>query len=448
MKSNHSIKFRLGLFISGVSIVLLSIAFAYMYYFLHQMLQNEAHQLVADRFLLIQNVIEEEKDSVNPINGLKDRIEKEWVDRQNQLVWVQITSSSGEVLVRSPNWPHQILQDGWTEDRKMVIPYKDHSEEVHVKIVADRTRGSEFLISYASQAIFVSIVVILISVILIIRIISKELSPLIELGERMKRFSFNSKLHDVDGLIFPSELKPFEESFRTMLKHLQSSYEQLSRFSSDIAHELRTPLNALMIKVEVTIQKKRNLVEYQSLLVSILNDCRDLAGLIDTLLFLARVDSPQMEIKKEWVNLLDELKCLVEFYEPFASEKKINLRLASNYSSNLRVEKQLFKRAIANVIQNSIQYCHSGCVIELYFYEVEGGVHIIIQDNGPGISENHLPHIFERLYRVESSRNNQSGGWGLGLAIVESILKIHGGTVQVQSQIGLGTALNLFFPFS
>lgn len=443
VKYLNSMRLRLALLFSGIIIFLLIIVFAFLYYFLHKNFNDEAVTVVDERILLINDIL---NDYPNGLKTLKTRVEKEWAGSREPL-YIQVQLPGGFLFAESPHFSKKIGEDFFQTER--IIKLKPHMFTIpYIKITAkfDRTKERELLISYGKKMILLFVLAILLSIYVTFKVISHEIFPLLKMSRKMKHISLTSLHRRIDFQKFPLELVPVAQSFNTMLNELENSFEQISRFSADIAHELRTPLNALMIKIEVMMEKPRTTNEYQELLESLHKDTRGLSKLIDTLLFLSRAENPNLVLQFENLNLNDEIQSLVDFYEALASEKNIRLVFQAHSSVSLPVEKSLFDRALGNLLQNAIQYCPVGSLVTIRLVGGSEGVLIEVLDNGPGIDSSHLPHIFDRLYRIDSSRNYHSGGLGLGLSIVASIMRLHGGSVSVQSDLGEGSRFQLTFP--
>ena len=229
-----------------------------------------------------------------------------------------------------------------------------------------------------------------------------------------------------------------------MLDRLQASFEQINRFSGDIAHEIRTPLNNLRGEVEVALTKSRTDDEYRDVLGSCLEESIRLSRLVDSLLFLARSDQPQASLRRESVRLKNELETIKEFYDVAAEEVGIKLEVASS-ELQLIVDRTLFQRVIGNLITNSLAHTPRGGHIALIAEARDGYVDIIVKDSGCGIPAEILPKVFDRLFCGNSSRAGLRGH-GLGLSIVKSIVELHGGTVSISSHMDLGTTVITTWP--
>jgi len=244
----------------------------------------------------------------------------------------------------------------------------------------------------------------------------------------------------------PSELSDLAVTFNGMLDRLEESFSRLSRFSADIAHELRVPIHNLRVGTEVILRKARTMEEYQEVLGSGMEEYQRLSLLIDRLLFLARAESETVQIQLEKVDLSRELNLLREYYELSVGEAGIRFDVEMPPNLELPVDRALFQRAVGNLIENSIKHTPAGGTIKMEVTPEVRKVKIAISDTGKGIPESQLPHVFDRFYRGDASRSSSSGGAGLGLSIVQSIMVLHGGSVDIQSQPAKGTTVTLLFP--
>lgn len=437
-------KVRLAIIFSTLSVMILLSVFGYLYYFLNKNLDTEALEILNERFLLISDIL---KYNENGLLDLKNRIEHEWTSAQHEPLWIQVTLSDNTVWAQSSLYNsnpdgNYITSKKHFITNKLPLVYSP----ITVSLQLNRSSQRELLLNYSHKMIYLLIATIIISIISVITIVNHETEPILYMTKKIKSISPNSLHRRLKLDVLPTELIPLADSFNSMMYQLENSFSQVSMFSADIAHELRTPLNALMIKIEVMLEKKRSTKEYEDLLESLLKDTFDLSSLIDTLLFLARVDNQKNSLRFENLNLNNELKLILEFYEPLALEKEIQLKLESNENIIGFVEKRLFDRAIGNLIQNAIQYCPAGSKVLIHLYSTHDTTFIDVKDNGPGISSEHIPFLFNRLYRVDSSRNHNSGGLGLGLSIVTSVMKAHKGKAEVRSEKGKGSCFSLHFP--
>jgi two-component system heavy metal sensor histidine kinase CusS len=241
----------------------------------------------------------------------------------------------------------------------------------------------------------------------------------------------------------PAELAALSDAFNQTLSRLQSAFNRLSEFSSDIAHELRTPVNNIRGELEVALARARSNAQYREAIGSALEESLRISRLIDSLLFLARAEHPETGVLREQLNLESELSKLIEFYGAAASEHGVRLEAAIQKDLSAKLDRQLFQRAIGNLMENALRYTPSGGCITLAAKKTGGRLSVTVADTGAGIPEGDISRVFDRLYRVDPARTFDGGGTGLGLAIVKSITQLHGGEVHIASSLGQGTAVTL-----
>jgi len=273
----------------------------------------------------------------------------------------------------------------------------------------------------------------------------RGIRPVRKMAETAARIGSTTLHERLERAGLPSELSDLAATFNAMLDRLQGSFDRLSRFSSDIAHELRTPLQNLRGEAEVALSKARTTTEYQELLGSFLEEYQRLSNLIDRLLFLARAEDPKTQIQREELDLGKELGLLQDYYGPSAGESGITLRVEAPHDLKAKLDRSLFQRAVGNLMENAMKHTPSGGVILLRTFDGGGNAHVEVSDTGEGIPPDHLSRVFDRFYRVDPSRTGKSGGAGLGLSIVKSVMELHGGTVEIKSRPGQGTTVVLNF---
>jgi len=285
------------------------------------------------------------------------------------------------------------------------------------------------------------------SMVLGFRITRSGLRPLAEIVDTTRRIRSSTLSERIRLPNLPPELASLADNFNDMLSRLEESFDRLSRFSADIAHELRTPLNNLRGEAEVALGRPRTPEEYRDILVSSLEEYADLSRTIDRLLFIAQAERSTAPIHVERVNVCAELRGVVDFYEPALAEKRLDLQVSCGDGSLwLEADRELFRRALGNLVANALAFTQGGGSIALDAEQRNGTVRVQVRDTGIGIAPEHLPHVLDRFYRVEQTRTKHSGGTGLGLSIVKAVMDLHGGSVQIASQPGSGTCVTLVFP--
>jgi len=239
------------------------------------------------------------------------------------------------------------------------------------------------------------------------------------------------------------------------MKPVYRSYQQMQQFTADAAHEFRTPLAAVHSTIEAAIrvseqQSPQSLRESEAMRVLqvLKRQNARLSQLVGDLLLLARLDQPQLAIDHQPCCLNDLISDLVEELAFLAIETHVNLLANVQTQEKVYVlgnEEQLY-RLISNLIVNAIQASKSEGRVMVFLEDSDQYAFIKVQDTGIGITLEHQSRIFDRFYRVNDDRSRQTGGSGLGLAIAQAIVKAHKGSIQVQSQPGLGSTFTVRLP--
>lgn len=243
---------------------------------------------------------------------------------------------------------------------------------------------------------------------------------------------------------WPRELSALASEFNRMLERLQESFERLSQFSADLAHELRTPIHNLMGEAQVTLTQERTASDYKRVLVSGLEEQARLGRMIDSMLFLAQADQARLRLAPMRLDARAEMQSVADFYQPLADEQGIELRCEGEGS--ITADPILLRRALSNVVSNALKFTPSGGYVTLRVGPGDSGPALSVSDSGIGVSAEHLLKLGARFYRVDPSRTESTGGVGLGLAIVRSIMILHGGRLDIESRVGVGTTVSLLFP--
>lgn len=254
-----------------------------------------------------------------------------------------------------------------------------------------------------------------------------------------------SRLHDrLDVDTLPAELVGLATAFNEMLARLEDSFRRLSDFSSDLAHELRTPLSNVMTQTQVALSRSRSADEYREVLYSNLEECDRLARTIADMLFLAKADNGLMLPYVETIDVATEVRGLFEYYDALVEERAITL--ACDGEGEWRGDRLMVRRALNNLLANAIAHSPREGRVVVRITQVDARTSSLTVENaGETIPAEHLPRLFDRFYRVDPARQRSSGGAGLGLAITQSIVRAHGGTIDVTSAGGL-TAFRVSLP--
>ena len=275
-------------------------------------------------------------------------------------------------------------------------------------------------------------------------VVQQGLSPLREFRKVAAMISAQDLNHRLSVVKMPQELSELAHGINFMLHRLDSGIQQLSQFSDDLAHELRSPITNLMGKAQVTLSRERPAEEYKAVLESCTEELGRVTRIVSDMLFLAQVSHPAALVPFEIITLEDEAFKVVDLFSLSAEEKRITLNVTGN--GKTIGDRLMIQRAISNLLSNAIRHCPAGQSISIVIENYAKQVSLLVGNPGAGIEPQHLLHLFDRFYRIDTSRSRAEGGTGLGLAIVRSIMSLHQGTADVQSMPGSMTVFRLSFP--
>jgi len=223
----------------------------------------------------------------------------------------------------------------------------------------------------------------------------------------------------------------------TALRNLERSRRELV---ANISHELKTPVTAIRGFAETLLQGGLDRQEEERFLHIMLDEAERLSHLVGQLLELSILEAPSFQLQTELVDLRDVAAAAASAMEGAAREKGITIRLrAGEERVRVQGDRQYLVQAVTNLVDNAIKFSPPDAAVTVEVRREGDHAVLSVTDDGPGIPAEHLPHVFERFYRVDSSRSRSDGGAGLGLAIVKHIMQAHGGEAGVESKAGQGS---------
>ena len=242
-----------------------------------------------------------------------------------------------------------------------------------------------------------------------------------------------------------TELAEVATAINGMLDRLQAGFERQREFTADASHELRTPLAILLSSTELALSKERPADAYRTELEKCHRAAQRMNGLVDSLLTLSRLDPEKQSARKEMVDLSQLCTDQMDYFGELARKQKISLQ-SDIKPCTIMGDRGLLERLVSNLLINAITYNKEGGWVKLALTQDSDGCTMTVTDNGHGIPSDDLPHIFERFYRVDKARSRMSGGSGLGLAICESVVRLHQGSISVESKEREGTQFRVQLP--
>jgi signal transduction histidine kinase len=273
----------------------------------------------------------------------------------------------------------------------------------------------------------------------------KPMSDVVKQVDKITIASMNMRVSEGNGT---DEIAQLAITFNQMLERLESAFEMQRSFVSNASHELRTPLTSITGQIEVSLMKPRTQGEYKAILESVLEDIKNLNALSNGLLDMAkassdisaitlhplRIDEILWETRTELIERKKDYNISINFSEPIEDEKE--LTVIGNH--------HLLKTAIVNLMDNGCKFSIDKTV-EIFLSVRDKYFVAEFTDNGMGIDQADMENIFQPFYRAQNAKN--ISGNGLGLTLTDKIIRIHQGTIKIESQLRKGTKVTVFIPF-
>ena len=328
-----------------------------------------------------------------------------------------------------------------TASRLIRLP---NGTNVAVLLSLDCANDEALLSTYLSSTIMALPLLLLLIGLSAWAVAKRGLAPLREFRKVAAMISAQDLSHRLWVVKMPQELSELAHGINFMLHRLDSDVQQLSQFSDDLAHELRAPISNLMGKAQVTLSRERPAEEYKAVLESSTEELGRVARIVSDMLFLAQVSHPAALVPFETIALEDEALKVINLFSLSAEDKQISVSVTGRGSTI--GDRLMIQRAISNLMSNAIRHCPVGQAITITIEVHATEVSLHVANPGAGIEPQHLPHLFDRFYRVDTHHSRAGGSTGLGLAIVKSIMSLHQGVAEVNSRPGKITTFKLGFP--
>lgn len=276
------------------------------------------------------------------------------------------------------------------------------------------------------------------------RIARVALRPLNHTAETIGEIDESRLDRRIDAAALPVELRPMAGRLNEMLERLGRAFEQRRRFLADASHELRTPVAAIITTMEVALRRPRPVTELVETMETCLSEARHMRQLVQALLRQVRAEGSTQE-EPENVDAGEMLRECADLAGSLAAEKQIKVVRSVRGIIPVRAEPGRLRSVVLNLMSNAIEYNRPGGTVELSAQSDPDLTEIVVKDDGPGISPEHLPHLFQPFYRATRSRE-ADGHLGLGLFLVNSHVKAMGGECRVESSLGFGTTFRIRLP--
>jgi signal transduction histidine kinase len=319
-------------------------------------------------------------------------------------------------------------------------------------IAADITadyRSMEQLLRTLALTTMLIVTVLAIAVALYIR---RALSPIRQLNQNASEVTADTLAqHHLDPAPAPQELQELVRTYNLMLRRLSTAWEQQKRFVNDMSHELRTPLSVVQGYLDSTLRRAQNLTlpQREGLEVAATETNRTIR-LLEQLLQLARLDSGQMPLMMTAIDLENVAREAIsmaeaDYLETLSTPSRIRLQ-PTDSPVVVKADEEKLRTVLIELLDNSLRYSTPGSLVYVQLARQHGWGIVQVQDEGPGVPLGSQPHLFDPFYRIDENRSRSTGGTGLGLTLVRSIVEAMGGEVSLQSEPGQGSVFTIRLP--
>lgn len=339
----------------------------------------------------------------------------------------------------------QILQSNWRKGEYLstISPYDDGIGNTGFVFMIKKTDAIQGIITQLNYHFLIAAIVItifmLITIFFLVNVLTKPLTSMKEATRRISKGDFSVSLPVSSN----DEVGELATSIQMLADDLNYLKKERNEFLASISHELRTPLTYIKGYADIAKREKTKEQERIEYLSIIHEEAGKVNHLLEELFELAKIDQNMFTIQKETIDLHALLEAIFQKVLPVFRDKNMNLVLNSNKSFKVSVDPLRIEQVLVNLLDNTLKYSNSGTTTTINVKKKNRDIIIKVIDQGIGIPEEDIPHIFDRLYRVEKSRSRLTGGVGLGLSIVKELVEAHGGEIAVSSTVGKGTTFTI-----
>jgi heavy metal sensor kinase len=278
----------------------------------------------------------------------------------------------------------------------------------------------------------------------------RALKPVKDVAQAAQRISGSNLSMRIPTREADDELDYLILTFNRMIERLQASFNQMKQFSTDVSHELRTPITGIRGQLEVALFTARTTEQYREAMFNALQDIDRLSQIVRALLLLSQAESGQLVLQKSRLSLCEIVRDIVDQFQIPAEESGVRLSADLPEDCYAELDRVQIERMLTNLLSNALKFTPRGGEVQVTVRREKGRIDLTVTDTGRGISTEHLPHIFDRFYRVpvKGSAPGPDQGLGLGLSFVAWIVRAHNGKIDVASTPGKGTRFTISMPGS
>lgn len=293
-------------------------------------------------------------------------------------------------------------------------------------------------------SVFIKVTPAILILIFVILAISKMLSDVLTKSLLLPIEQMSENLDHLEDITTYKELMPFINTIQEQHKNILMNAKMRQEFTANVSHELKTPLTAISGYSELIQNGMTNEEETIRFAGEIHKSAKRLLTLINDTIRLSQLDTSEQKVIYEAIDLYKIAEDCVNMLKFSAENHGITISIHGT-NAYLEGNKEMLEEVVYNLCDNAIRYNNEGGKVDVTVKPVKGKIYLCVEDNGIGISKEHQERIFERFYRVDKSRSKSTGGTGLGLAIVKHIIQQHGAHMELTSEKGKGTKIEIEF---
>ncbi|OQY41290.1 MAG: hypothetical protein B6227_05545 [Fusobacteriia bacterium 4572_74] len=318
-------------------------------------------------------------------------------------------------------------------------------ENIYIQLISDLKASDSLIDALTSTMLLIDLVGFIISIVTGVIFAKKTLKPINSISDTAELINLHNLNKRIEASNHDDEIGKLIKVINDMMERLERSFENQTKFISDASHELRTPLSIINGYVDLLSQWGIDNKELtKEALSSIKEEVFNMTDLMEKLLFIAREENTRYKLNLTNVDIPNLLK---RVYKEFKMIDKKHTYLIHNISEfHGFIDEKLILQAIRALIENSIKYTPKNKQITISCEKKKSYFEIKVSDKGIGIPKKHIPKLFNRFYRVDEARTKDTGGNGLGLSIVKSIVDMHNGHIFIDSEVNKGTTITLKLP--
>ena len=463
----RSISFRLVLWYSLLLAGIFSGLFALLYFNVGHFLQNDMQQAQLRHAQQIANSLLDTADLAD--NERVAARAKEWFEPESNDRFIRITrESDGQVIYTSgaptdgsfnpaevpplpfspgTEYSRQIKLRG---DKTLLVTALKYTSPDHRGYLVEfgalldpiRTMLNHLVLQLA-LGLPLAIGIVTVGGYLLVRRALAPVERITRAAERITQHNMSERLPVTNT---GDELERLSISLNRMIARLDDAFQNSKRFVADASHELRTPLTILRGELESMTEDGRLDVEWRERAASLLEETEQLSKIVEQLFTLSRLDAGEAQTEWSRFDLAELARSTAEQMNLLAEDKGISITCEAGPPVTVEGDATRLKQVVVNLLDNAIKYTPKDGAIQLRIRAVNGHAILEVEDNGIGIAADALPHVFERFFRVDQARSDDSEGAGLGLSIVKSICTAHGAEVDVVSVPQMGTRFRVKLP--